>query len=99
VRSVADAAAFLLELCALAAVAYRGYELAGVWLAVLLPVGFAATWGIFCAPRRRVDLGRRTTFALRVLLLLAAAVALGGRLGVAFAVAVLIDNAALLALR
>ena len=98
-RSVADAAAFLLELCALAAVAYRGYELAGVWLAVLLPVGFAATWGIFCAPRRRVDLGRRTTFALRVLLLLAAAVALGGRLGVAFDVAVLIDNAALLALR
>jgi predicted kinase len=75
-----------------------GALLARVWPAVLLPVAYAAIRGVFCAPRRRVDVGSRTTSALRVLLLLDAA-ALGGWLGIALAGAVLIDNAALLALR
>src|SRR3954451_1053385 len=49
--TVAEAIAFLLELCALAAVAYWGYVEAGVWLAVAIPVAFAVFWGVFASPR------------------------------------------------
>jgi hypothetical protein len=83
---------------ALAAVAYWGYVTAGVSLAIVLPVALAVFWGVFCAPRRRVDLGTWPTFGLRVAVLLAAALALGGWLGIALAVAVVLDNAALAAL-
>jgi hypothetical protein len=58
----------------------------------------AVLWGIFLSPKARVTLPPRLTFALRVAVLLGSALALGGWLGIALAVAVVLDNAALAAL-
>ena len=97
--TVAEAAAFLLELCALAAVAYWGYVEAGVRLAVAMPLAFALFWGIFASPRAAVALPEWPKFALRVVVLLGAAAALaaaGSRgLALALGLAVLLDNLAL----
>jgi hypothetical protein len=98
-RAAAEGVAFLLELCALAAVAYRGYVGAGIWLAAVAPLALAVFWGLVCSPRRRFDLGTWPTFGLRLAVLLGAAVLLGGRLGLALGIAVLVDYAWLAVLR
>jgi hypothetical protein len=98
--------AFLLELCALAALAYWGYVTgSGVLayvLAVVMPSLAAVVWGLVAAPRARVELPAAPKTAVRLLVLLGAAVALavaGSRaLAVAFGVTVLVDTAALAAL-
>ncbi len=51
---------FLIELCALAALAYWGFTapantLAGVALAIVAPALAALAWGAFVAPRRMVE--------------------------------------------
>src|SRR3954453_15416696 len=100
-RQLAEAVAFLLELWALAALAYWGYT-ESVVLAVVTPLALALIWGVFASPRAPVALPPWPKFALRVGLLLGAPVALGvaGPRGLAlgFAAAVLTDNALLAAL-
>jgi uncharacterized membrane protein len=65
--------ALVLELVALAVLAWGGYRLAGggvvgVVLAVVLPVVAALLWGRFAAPRaRRTSPGRRLAVQLLVL--------------------------------
>lgn len=98
-RVVAEAVAFGVEVAALAAYAVWGYDAAGIAVAVVLPVAVAVFWGVLCAPRRRIDIGVWPTFGLRLVVLLGAAVALGGGWGVALAAAVMLDYALLAALR
>jgi hypothetical protein len=61
-----DAFRFLLELCMLAAFGYGGYAAASgrlAWvLLVLMPLGAAAAWGMFIAPKAR----RPTSDPLRI---------------------------------
>ena len=101
VRAGAEVVAFLLELCALAAVAYWGYT-ESVVLAVVTPLVLAVIWGVFASPRARVALPQWPKLALRVGLLLASALALAvaGQhgLALALAVAVVADNVLLAAL-
>ena len=97
-RGVAEAVAFLVELAALAAYAAWGNDVQGIVLAIVVPVAIAIFWGVFCAPRRRIDVGRWPTFGLRLVVLLGGALALGGGWGIALAVAVMLDYAALAAL-
>jgi hypothetical protein len=42
---------FLLELCALAALCWWGYQVGGFLLALVFPVAAAALWWLFVAPR------------------------------------------------
>ena len=44
---------FLLELCALAALCWWGYEVGGFLPAVAFPLAAAALWWLFVAPRAR----------------------------------------------
>jgi hypothetical protein len=59
VAGVNLAVRFVLELCALAALAYGGFLVPGplpvrIGLAVLLPVGAAVVWGRWVAPRATI---------------------------------------------
>lgn len=103
---IAAAIAFLLELCALAALAYWGATAVGgplaVILAVGLPLGAAVVWGTLAAPRASVRLadGPKTAVRLIVLLGSALALAVAGRqqMALVFALVVLVDIAVLAAL-
>lgn len=66
-------AAFLLELCLLAALAYWGYRVGGntftkLGLAIGLPLLMAVVWGMFMAPKARVQLPRWQHVALAIAL-------------------------------
>jgi Protein of unknown function (DUF2568) len=106
VYGAAAAAAFLLELCALAALSYSGYVTgSGVLrygLAAVLPLLAAVVWGLLAAPRARVRLETVPKTAVRLLVLLGSAVALAVAgsvvLAVVFAVVVLANTAVLAAL-
>ena len=99
--AAAAAVAFLLELAALAALAYAGAQVSVV-LAVILPVAFAAVWGLVASPRAPVRLPLWPTVVVRTAFLLAAALALGlaGRwpLAIAFAVLIFVDQAVLVSI-
>ena len=99
--AVAEVFAFVLELCALAALAYWG-STENLALAIATPLALAVIWGTFASPRAPVRLAQRPKFALRVGLLLGSALALGvaGRLWLALglAAAVVLDNVLLAAL-
>ena len=96
---------FLLELCALAALAYWGatakLQLAGrVALAVIVPLVVAAVWALVVAPGARVDVGSLARFAVELLVFTAAVVALVARHRILLAVilaVVYIVNRALMA--
>jgi Protein of unknown function (DUF2568) len=98
--------AFVLELCALAALSYWGYVTgSGVLayvLAVVMPTLAAVVWGLVASPRARVQLPAGPKTGVRLLVLLGAAVALAvagsGALAVAFGVIVLVNTAVLAAL-
>ena len=94
---------FLLELAALAALAYWGAQsadgVAAVALAVGLPLAAALLWGVFAAPRasRRLPLHLRVPFELCVFALAAAALEVAASTGLAIAfAAIVVVNAALL---
>jgi hypothetical protein len=95
VYAVAAAVAFLLELCALAALGYWGaYAGNGAWayvLAAATPLAAAIVWGMFAAPRARFRLADRPKVAVRLVVLLGSAVALAcaGREWLALAMALL----------
>lgn len=93
------AVAFLLELCALAALGYWGFQVGGgtpakIGLAIGVPLLTAVVWGLFIAPRAVVTLPPAINLALRILVfgLAVAGLAVAGRptwawvLGVALAV-------------
>jgi uncharacterized protein DUF2568 len=46
---------FLLEVGALAALAYCGYEAGGWLLAIVLPLAAALIWGLVASPKRKFD--------------------------------------------
>ena len=93
------AVAFLLELCALAALGYWGFQVGGgtlakVALGVGAPLLTAVVWGLFIAPKAVVTVPYAINLALRILVfgLAVAGLAVAGRptwawvLGVALAV-------------
>ena len=72
---------FVLELAALAAVAWCGWELGGstaarLALAVLFPLAVAFVWGTFIAPKARVKVSRPVWLALQIGIFVVAAIAL-----------------------
>ena len=71
---------FLLELSALAATSYWGFATAsGVtqWVLGLgAPALVAVVWGLFLAPKRKVELQKPVRFAIELLVFAAAALAL-----------------------
>jgi Protein of unknown function (DUF2568) len=105
VQSANLALRFLLELCALAAVSYWGWQAgasfpAKLALAIGVPLVVAVAWGLFVAPNAAVPLPGPLMFVLGLLILelAAGAVVLTGRrrIGLIFAVAALV-NAVLMA--
>ena len=75
------ALAFLLELCALAAFAWWGYQTGQgapmkITLAIGAPLLVAVFWGLFVAPRAVFTLPPRWRFALALVVFGAAAIAL-----------------------
>ena len=97
--------AFILELCALAALSYWGYvtgsgALAYV-LAVLMPTLAALVWGLVASPRARVQLPAAPKTGVRLLVLLGSAIALAvagsGVLAVVFGGVVIANTAVLVA--
>ncbi|WP_328940848.1 YrdB family protein [Streptomyces sp. NBC_00250] len=94
--------AFLLELAALALLAWWGWESVEAWaprllLAVAAPAAAAVLWGLFAAPKARVRLPVAGVLAVKALVFGAAAAALYalGRHGgaVVFAVVALVNTA------
>jgi len=76
-----EALAFLLELAALAALAFWGFRVgpnlaAQLALGIGAPVALIVVWALFCAPRARVKLPKAPLMVLRTALLLGSAVAL-----------------------
>jgi len=72
---------FLLELAALAAVSWCGWELgsstaARLALAVVFPLAVAFVWGTFIAPKARVKVSRPVWLALQIAIFVLAALAL-----------------------
>ena len=101
------AAAFLLELCALAALGYWGFHvgsgtLAQIALGVGVPLLTAVVWGIFIAPKAVVTLPITINLALRILVfgLAVASLAAASKQAwaVAFGVAFVVNFALLRAL-
>ena len=91
---------FLLELAALAAVAWWGWTVS-LALAIVLPLAVAVAWGMFVSPKARFRVSRPVWYALQVVIFGGAAVALASAwsalAGVVFAL-VAAANLALLAL-
>ena len=95
-----EALAFLLELCALAALAWWGFT-AGAGIAVHLLLGLgapllaAAVWAMFAAPKARVRLSRSAVVVVKILVFGAAAAALAAQgqhiLTIVFVVVVLVN--------
>src|SRR5215831_16723394 len=72
---------FLLELAALGAVAWCGWEIgnstaAQVLLAIVFPLVFALVWGTFIAPKAAIRVSRPVWYGLQVVLFGGAALAL-----------------------
>ncbi len=90
---------FLLELCLLAALAYAGLQV-NIVLALFAPLGAAAVWGLFVAPKARFPLSRPLWVGVQVVLFGAAVaglVASGQRvLGLIFGIAVAVNLALVL---
>ena len=91
---------FVVELGGLAAAAYWGWEAtsgAGRWyLAVAAPLAFIAVWGLFIAPRARVQVSKTVALALELVLLalVSAGLALAGPiwLGIAYGAVALVSG-------
>jgi hypothetical protein len=67
---------FLLELAALAALGWWGFETGGVALGIGTPLAAAVVWGTFVAPKASVKVPGAVHIALQVLVFGGAAVAL-----------------------
>jgi Protein of unknown function (DUF2568) len=106
VYALAAGVAFLLELAALAALGYWGRATGGgawpVVLAIATPLAAALLWGTVASPRAPVRLPTAPKLAVRLAVLLGAAVALAvagqPTLALLLAVTVVADQAVLVAL-
>ncbi len=78
---------FALELAALAAVGYWGWDVGGPLLALAAVAAVAIVWGLFVAPKRRFDLSLPLRLAVELLVWLAAGAALAATGHTALAVA------------
>jgi hypothetical protein len=71
---------FVCEMAALAAVAYWGQQaadgVAGIALAAIAVAAVAVVWGVFLAPKRRLETGRATRLVIELAVWVAAAAAL-----------------------
>ena len=99
IRALALLVRFLLELAALAAVGWWGFEEVNVLVGVAAPLLVAVVWGAFISPKAAVKVPKAVWIGLQVLVFGAAALALAavapGWLAVAFVAVVVIDSAAL----
>jgi hypothetical protein len=88
---------FALELAALAAVGWWGWDASGPLLALVAVAAVAIVWGLFVAPKRRFDLARPFRLGVELAVWLAAGVALAATghtaLAVAFVVLAVISGA------
>jgi Protein of unknown function (DUF2568) len=107
-RAANDALAFLLELAALAALAYWGFRTGpGVPAKFVLGLGApllaAFVWGLFAAPRARFRVPLAVVLAVKALVFGAAALALAASghpaLAVVYAIVVLANTAAATVMR
>ena len=78
---------FALELAALTAVGYWGWDVGGPLLALAAVAAVAVVWGLFVAPKRRVDLAPPLRLAVELVVWLAAGAALAATGHPALAVA------------
>jgi hypothetical protein len=96
------AAAFFLELAALAALGWWGFSAGGVALGIGIPLLVAIVWGTFLSPKASIEIPGAAIFALKALVFGWAAVALLAvdRTAAAelFGAAVVIDSVLLYAL-
>jgi hypothetical protein len=91
---------FVVELGGLAAAVYWGWETTdgpGRWyLAVAAPLVFIAVWGLFIAPRARVQVSKPVALAIELVLLALVAVGLASAgpvwLGIAYGAVALISG-------
>ena len=98
---------FVVELGGLAAAAYWGWEATsgpGRWyLAVAAPVGFIAVWGLFIAPKARVEVSKRVGLAIELALLALVTLGLATAgpfwLGIAYGLVALVSGLANYALK
>jgi hypothetical protein len=102
VRTLNDAVAFLLELGALAALAFRGASvdagiLTRVGLAIAAPALAATVWGLFAAPRAKITVPLAGQLAVKALVFGAAVAALAAAgaptLAAIFAALVMVNTA------
>lgn len=87
--------AFVLELCALAALGYWGYQTGQslplkLLLAVGAPLLAAVVWGLFVAPKAAIAVGEPVRFLLAMVVFAAAAAGLAATGHVTLAIAFLI---------
>jgi len=89
VRAANLAVRFLLEVGALVALAYWGFSTgsgAGAWaLGLAAPAAFAAAWGLFVAPKRKVRTSEGARLAIELALFALVAVALAASASTAVA--------------
>ena len=90
---------FVVELGGIAAAAYWGYETAddAEWLAaVAAPAAFIAVWGLFIAPKARVQVPKGAALAIELVLLGLIAAALASAapvwLGIAYGAVALVSG-------
>ena len=91
---------FVVELGGLAASAYWGWEATSgvgqLYLAIAAPLAFLAVWGLFIAPRARVQVSKTVALAIELVLLGLVAVALAAAgpvwLGVAYGAVALVSG-------
>jgi Protein of unknown function (DUF2568) len=91
---------FVVELGGLAAAAYWGWEATsgpGRWyLAVAAPVAFIAVWGLFIAPKARVQVSKQVALAIELTLLTLVALGLASAgplwLGIAYGLVALVSG-------
>ena len=88
---------FALELTALAAVGWWGWDVGGPLLALAAVAAVVVVWGAFVAPKRRFDLALPIRLAIELAVWLAAGAALYGvghtALAVAFVVLAVVSGA------
>jgi hypothetical protein len=94
---------FALELCALAALGYAGWQIGsgffGIVLAIAFPLAGAVIWGLFVAPKRGVKVGPAERLLWEAIVFAGAAVGLvhtgHRRLAVALTLAWLVNRVAI----
>ncbi len=88
--AINDALAFLLELCALAALAVWGAHVGGVAPAIAAPLATAVLWGAFVAPKAafKIPFAAQNVIACAVFVCAGVGLAVAGPWGLGLALAV-----------